>query len=113
MEIGWIDTPEEWRDVFIMAFMVAGILLSLITALFVGLIGWAAFRAVNKTRSILKTNLQPTLENVRETSESVRGTVAFISDYAVRPVVRVYSTYAGARRFVATFARLVRHKRGG
>ncbi len=113
MEISWIDTPEEWRDVFIMAFMVAGILLFLIATVFVGLIGWAALRAVNKARSILKTNLQPTLENVRKTSESVRGTVAFISDHAVRPVVRVYSTYAGARRFVATFARLVRHKRGG
>ncbi len=27
MELGWVDTPQDWRDVFIMAYMVAGTLL--------------------------------------------------------------------------------------
>ncbi len=111
MEIGWIDTPEDWRDVFIMAYMAAGILLFLVATIFTVIIGLLTVSAVRKTRRILTGNLQPTLENVRETSQTVRGTAAFVSDYAVRPVVRAYSTYAGARRFITTFVRLARRKK--
>jgi hypothetical protein len=113
MEIGWVDTPEDWRDLFIMAYMVAGIVLFLVATLFTVIIGLLTISAVKKTRRILTGNLQPTMENVRETSETVRGTAAFVSDYAVRPVVRAYSAYAGARRFLTTFVRLARRKRGG
>ena len=111
MEIGWVDTPQDWRDVFIMAFMVAGTLLFLVGIVFTVIIGFLTAGAVMKGRGLIKNNLQPALQNVRETSESVRGTVAFISDYSVRPVVRAYSAYAGARRFIAVFTRLARPKR--
>jgi hypothetical protein len=53
------------------------------------------------------------MENVRVTTENVRGTVAFVSDNAVKPVVRVYSTYAGARRFVAVLVKFTRPKDAG
>ncbi|HET9475977.1 MAG TPA: hypothetical protein VFP63_00670 [Dehalococcoidia bacterium] len=112
MEIGWIDTPQDWRDVFIMAFTFAGTLVFLLGIIFTILIGTTSFLTVNKARSILKNSVQPTMENVRTTTENVRGTVGFISDNAVKPVVRVYSTYAGARRFVAVLARFTRPKAG-
>ena len=111
MEIGWIDTPEDWRDVFIMAYMVAGILLFLVATIFTVIVGLLAVSAMKKTKRILTGNLQPTLENVRETSETIRGTATFVSDYAVRPVMHAYSTFAGARRFVAVFVRLARRKK--
>ncbi len=113
MEIGWVNTPQDWRDVFIMAFMVAGTLLFLIAIVFTMITGLLTAATVSKARGLLRNNLQPTLENVRETSESVRGTVAFISDYAVTPVVRAYSVYAGARRFIVVFTRFARPKRAG
>lgn len=113
MEIGWIDTPEDWRDVFIMAYTFAGTIVFLLSIIFIIAIGTASFLTVNKARSILSSNVQPTLENVRVTSENVRGTVGFISDTAVKPVVRVYSTYAGARRFVAVLVRFTRPKDTG
>ncbi len=113
MEIGWVNTPEDWRDVFIMSYMVAGTLLFLVGILFTTIIGLLTVGAVARTRGLLKNSVQPALENVRETSESLRGTVAFVSDYAVTPVVRAYSTYAGARRFVAVFIRFARPKRAG
>jgi len=112
MEIGWVNTPQDWRDVFIMAFMVAGTLLFLVATLFIVIIGLLTARVVARTRGLLERSLQPTLENVRETSESVRGTVAFVSEYAVTPVIRVYSALAGARRFTRVFMRLTRPKRG-
>ncbi len=110
MEIGWVNTPEDWRDVFIMAYMVAGTLLFLFAILFTLIVGFVTTRTALMAHGILKNNLQPTIENVRETSENVRGTVAFISDYAVTPVVRAYSTYAGARRFILVFMRFARPK---
>ena len=111
MEIGWVNTPQDWRDVFIMAFMVAGTLLFLFGILFTIVVGLLTAGIAARFRGVLKDSVQPTLENVRETSESVRGTVAFVSDYAVTPVVRVYSAYAGARRFIVVFMRFARPRR--
>jgi hypothetical protein len=113
MEIGWIDTPQDWRDFFLMCFTVAGTLLFLVSIFFTLIIGSLTTATMLRTRRILKNNLQPTLDNVRETTENVRGTVAFISDNAIRPVVRAYGAYAGARRFVAVLVRFTRPKRAG
>jgi hypothetical protein len=111
MEIGWIDTPQDWRDVFIMSFMVAGTLLFVLGVVFTVIFGVLSVGLVSRLRGIVKNNVGPSLDNVRETTENVRGTVGFIGDYAVSPVVRVYSTYAGARRFVAVFMRFARPTR--
>ncbi|MEE8346074.1 MAG: hypothetical protein V3S20_01880 [Dehalococcoidia bacterium] len=108
MEIGWVNTPQDWRDVFIMAFMVAGTVLFLVGILFTIVVGGMAFATVRKVKRVIGDNVQPTLENVRETTENVRGTVAFISDHAVTPVVRTYGIIAGARRFVVVVSRFTR-----
>ena len=113
MEIGFIDTPERWRDVFIMSFMAAGTLLFLVGIVFTLIIGLLSVRTALMARGVIRDSLRPALENVRETTGSVRGTVAFISDYAVTPVVRAYSAYAGARRFIVVFMRFARPKRAG
>lgn len=110
MEIGYIDTPEEWRDLFMMCFMVAGTLLFLVTIFFTVVLGYLSTSTVLRTRRLLKNNVQPALENVRGTTETVRGTVTFVSDNAVRPVVKVYGAAAGARRFVSVVARFTGRK---
>ena len=108
----WVDIQHA-RDIAILAFTGIGAFLFLVALVFTLLIGWGSFRTVNKARSILSNSVQPTLENVRVTSENVRGTVGFISDNAVKPVVRVYSTYAGARRFVSVLVKFTRPKDAG
>ena len=108
MELGWVNTPQDWRDVFIMAFMVAGTLLFLVGILFTIVVGGMVFATVRKVRRVVGDNVQPTLENVRETTENVRGTVAFISDHAVTPVVRTYGIFTGARRFIVVVSRFAR-----
>ncbi len=85
MEIGWVNTPQDWRDVFIMAFMVAGTLLFLVGILFTIVVGGMTFATVRKEKRVVGESFQPTLENVRETTENGRGTVAFISAHAVTP----------------------------
>jgi len=109
LAIGWVDI-QHWRDVFILTFTAAGTIVLLLGIIFTVVIGWTSLLTVNKARSILKNSVQPAAENVRVTTENVRGTVGFISDNAVKPVVRVYSTYAGARRFVAVLVKFTRPK---
>ena len=100
MELGYIDTPEEWRDLFIMMFMVAGTILFLLGIIFTLITGVLSMGILSRVRGILKNNVQPAAQNVRETTENVKGTVAFVSDNAVKPVVKAYGVAAGARRFV-------------
>lgn len=106
MELGYIDTPEEWRDLFIMMFMVAGTILFLLGIIFTLITGVLSMGILSRVRGILKNNVQPAAQNVRETTENVKGTVAFVSDNAVKPVVKAYGVAAGARRFVGVAVRV-------
>jgi hypothetical protein len=112
MEVAWVDTPEEWRDLFIMMYCVAGTITFLAAIIFTIVTGYLSTATLIKTRSVVTNNLAPALENVRDTTSNVRGTVSFVSENAVKPVVRVYSTYAGARQFMTVMARVAR-RRGG
>jgi hypothetical protein len=96
---------QDIRDVCIIAFTIAGTLLFLAGLVFTVVIGSLSWATVGKVRGVVTEGVQPTLENVRETTANVRGTVAFISDYAVKPVVRTYGIWAGARRFVVVVSR--------
>ena len=104
-----IDSLQEWRDVFIIAYTALGALLFFV-AIFVTIgTGWLSWRTLSRAKSVVG-NLGPAVQNVRETTETVKGTVSFISDKAVKPVVRVYGTYAGAKRFAAVIVRFTRAK---
>lgn len=113
LNVGYIDTPEEWRDIFIMAFAFTGILMFL-TITFVSLFsGWLSFNILNRIRRILKENVQPTTANIRDTTTNLKGTVSYISDTAVKPVVTVYGVAAGARRFLGVVTRFTGKKDKG
>src|SRR4030042_1994889 len=95
-----IDTLQDLRDVTIISFTIAGTVLFLVGIILSVVIGGVGFFAVRKLKNVVSDSVQPTMENVRETTANVRGTVAFISDHAVTPVVRTYGIFAGARRFI-------------
>ncbi len=103
---------QDFRDVTIIIFTIAGTVLFVIGTVLAVVIGGMTFFTVRKVRSVVNDGIQPTLENVRETTENVRGTVAFISDHAVTPVVRTYGIFAGARRFVVVVSRFTRRSDG-
>ncbi len=112
LNLGYIDTPEEWRDLFIMMFMVAGTIAFLTIILTTMITGFLSYSILGRIRRILKDNVQPATVNVRETTQNLKGTVSYISDTAVKPVVSVYGMAAGARRFVKVVARFSRKKEG-
>src|SRR5688572_13997462 len=103
----------EVRDYAVIAYSIAGVIaffLIIVFTLVLGILGWMT---LSRVRGLLKNNVQPTLDNVRQTSESVRGTVQFISDNAITPVVKTYGTVAGVRQFVVVLTRLGRSRKGG
>ena len=108
MEIGYIDTPEEWRDLFIMMYAVAGTIVFLVTLLFVSVLGYLGFSIMSRVRHILADNVAPTAENVKATAQNVRGTVEYVSDTAVKPVIKFYGMTAAARTFVGVLSRFGR-----
>ncbi len=96
---------SDWRDIAVIAYSVAGTLAFTFFLIFTVIIGFVTWRTISRVNGILKTSVQPALNNVRDTTESVRGSVTFISDNAVKPVVKTYGVYAGARRFISVLAR--------
>jgi hypothetical protein len=58
----------------------------------------------------LKDNVQPAAENAKATAQNIRGTVEYVSDTAVKPVVTAYGMAAGARRFVGVVSRFTGKK---
>lgn len=112
MEIGYIDTPEEWRDVFIMAYSAAGVIVFLLMSIFTLIVGVLMTKILRRVNAILSENVQPTAENVRNTAQNIKGTVEYISDTAVKPVVATYGMAAAGKRFVTVVARFSK-KSGG
>lgn len=106
-----IDTLQDVRDVTIIAFAASGTVLFLIGIILALVVGVLTVNTISRINRVVKENVQPALEGVRDSVENVRGTVTFISDHAVTPVVRVYGAFAGARRFMGIFMRMARRRR--
>jgi hypothetical protein len=62
--------------------------------------------------AILSQNVQPTTENVRNAAQNIKGTVEYLSDTAVKPVIATYGMAAAGRRFVTVVARFSRKGSG-
>lgn len=105
----WPDWPEEWRDILLIVYCAVGIVVFSFLLFFTLIIGGVTTRTAFLVRRIIRDEVQPSLENVRETTGTVRSTVTVVSEYAVTPVAKAYGAAAGARRFVAVIARF----RGG
>ena len=95
---------QEVRDVAIIAFTVAGTLLFLIAIVVTALAGMAAIGALGAVRRLVDDGVKPMVENVQ-------GTVTFVSETTVTPVVRAYGFYAGVRRGLGVLSGL--SQRGG
>ncbi len=105
-----IDSLQDLRDVTIIAFTIAGTILFLFATL-ASILAVITFTQAIRTVNGLRSSLLPTLEGLRETVDNLRGTATFVSETAVSPVIRVYSFYAGARRFLGVMFRLFRRQR--
>ncbi|MGQ9572807.1 MAG: hypothetical protein ACUVV3_06445 [Dehalococcoidia bacterium] len=100
-----IDTLQDVRDVTIIAFTIAGTLLFLVAIIVTVVVGLSATAALQAARRLLNEGVKPMVSNVR-------GTVTFISDTTVSPIIRAYGIFSGIRRGLAVLAGLG-HRGGG
>jgi hypothetical protein len=98
------------RDIAIIVYCAIGVVIFLVAGLLTIAILFGAWRLVRRANTILKDNVQPASENVKATAQNIKGTVEYVSNTAVKPVVKVYGAAAGARRFVGVVARFTNRK---
>lgn len=110
LNVGYLDTPEEWRDLLIMMYCAAGVIAFLVLTIATAVTGFMSYSILSRVRRILKENVQPAAINVQNTTQNIKGTVSYISDTAVKPVVSAYGMAAGAKRFVGVVTRFTGKK---
>jgi membrane protein implicated in regulation of membrane protease activity len=101
---------QEFRDIAIIIFTIAGTVL-FVAAIVASILAIVAFVMLIRLVRTLRRKLEPTLEGLQDTVTNLRGTAAFVSENAVSPVIRVYSFYSGARRFLGVMSRVVKRGR--
>ena len=102
---GWSwPSVEEWRDFVIVFYGLMGVIALLVFTALILLLIYIIWGVRNMLRELLEDPVKPTIEEVRKTAESVRGTSDFMMDNAVSPVIRVVSAVRGIRRGIASLS---------
>ena len=100
------------RDWIIVIYGLLGIIF-LASSTFLVIFLFFTFKGLkNALRDLLQDTVKPTLDSVRDTAKSVRGTTDFVGQTAVRPIIRTYGVLAGVRRGASVLAGLAGRKRG-
>ena len=88
----------DWRDIMILAVGSITVLVLLALLVAVVVIGLALRALIRRATKLLNEDVSPLLGSAQETVHTVRGTASFVSETAVRPIIRVYGVLAGAKR---------------
>ena len=88
----------DWRDIMILAVGSITVLVLLAILVAVVVIGLALRVLIRRATKLLNEDVSPLLGSAQETVHTVRGTASFVSETAVRPIIRVYGVLAGAKR---------------
>jgi hypothetical protein len=100
------------RDWFIIFYCLLGIIVFFFAAILIGALIWLVLSARGFLKDIINGNLKPTLNSIKETAESIKGTTDFMGDKAASPVIRTYGMVAGVRRGLGVLSGLSRMRKG-
>jgi hypothetical protein len=104
-------TLGEVRDFVIIIYGVMGILFFLISII-VALGVFIALRAaMGASRDAFEESVKPGLDDVRGMVHTARGSVEFVADSAVSPVIRVVAVARGVRRGLDAVTGFARRER--
>ncbi|MGE5597108.1 MAG: hypothetical protein ACM3S1_13880 [Hyphomicrobiales bacterium] len=102
------DSWAEWRDIVIVFtaifWLLAGVLLCV-------LIGALAILAI-MLRRVLRENVAPAVDSLKESLDNVKGTTEFAGETVVSPIIRVYSVVRGVRTGLGAVTNLPGRIRG-
>lgn len=98
-----VATARDWSIIFL---AVVNMVYLIILTLMVLVLGLLTRMLLKKTIIIVDENVKPTLDSVKGTVVNVKGTTEYVSEAAVKPIVRAYGVFAGVRRFASVIAGL-------
>lgn len=98
-----LEAATQWSIIFLALVTMTFFIIATAFAVILGLLSRTLLK---KTISVVDENVRPTLDSVKSTAVSVRGTTEYVSESAVKPVVRAYGVIAGVRRFASVVAGL-------
>ena len=102
---------DEARDAVIIIYAVLGIMFFLVAIIVALAIFFAVRMLTGLARDAYEEQARPLIDDVRGTVQSVRGSVEFVSDQAISPMIRVIAVVQGVRRGVETVAGIARRGR--
>ena len=102
----------DWRDIMILVVGSLTFLVLLAILVVVVALGLAARALIRKVTKLLNDDVSPLLDSAQETVHTVRGTTTFVSETAVRPIIRVYGVLAGAKRAASVITGIGRKDSG-
>ncbi len=102
---------DEARDAVIIIYAVLGIMFFLVAIIAALAIFFAVRMLTGLARDAYEEQARPLIDDVRGTVQSVRGSVEFVSDQAISPMIRVIAVVQGVRRGVETVAGIARRGR--
>jgi hypothetical protein len=101
---------SEWRDIII---VIMGIFWMLSGVLTVVLLVALVFLVIT-LRGVMKENVAPAIDSLKESLDNVRGTTEVVGESIVSPIVRIYSVVSGVRSALGAVTNLpdfVRNRR--
>ena len=104
-------TLGEARDTVIIVYGVLGIVFFLVAILAALAVFLAVRMVTGLARDAYEEQARPLVDDVRGTVQSVRGSVEFVSDQAISPMIRIIAVARGLRRGVETVAGVARRGR--
>lgn len=87
------DSWSEWRDIMVVSF---GFLFVLAGLVWVA-VAVAVLLLVLQVRKLLRENVAPAVDSLKDTLDNVKGTTEFVGETTVAPIVKVYSMFRGVR----------------
>ena len=92
------DRPDTVRDWVIIVLFSIGILTGFVMLIASIAVAVAAVALIGALRNLVTEKVVPLADEARLTVENLRGTSEFMSEKAVKPVVKVYSFMAGVKK---------------
>lgn len=102
----------DWRDIMILVVGSMTFLVLLAILVVVIVLGLATRALIRRVTKLLNDDVSPLLDSAQETVHTVRGTTTFVSETAVRPIIRVYGVLAGAKRAASVITGIGRKDSG-
>lgn len=98
-----VATARDWSIIFMAVLTATFFFVALILMIVIGLLSRTLLVNIN---SAFQENVKPLLANAKDTTQEIKGTTAYVSNAAVKPIIRTAGIIAGARRAAAVLAGL-------